>query len=1170
VKSNFLSFGGEVVTFEEVLSQAIAMLQRQGRVSYRALKRQFDLDDSYLEDLKAEIIDVHQVAVDQDGTMLVWTGGTTTTPSEIVPKTVTSAAQPKTEALAPAAPHEPEAERRQLTVLFCDLVDSTALSSQLDPEELREVIRAYQDTCAKVIARFEGYIAQLLGDGLLVYFGYPRAHEDDAQRAVRAGLGIVEALGQLNARLRNEPGVQVAARLGCHTGLVVVGEMSSGTRQEQLALGETPNLAARLQGMAAPDTLVVSAATFQLLGGFFACQPLGASLLKGFAQPVEVYRVLYESMARSRLEAAESTGLTPFVGREQEVAVLRERWGQVKEGSGHVVLLSGEAGIGKSRLVQMLKEQVAAEPQAWLTPCQCSPYYQNTALYPMIELLERVALRFERDETAEQKLRKLEGLLVQYGLPLPETVPLLAALLSLPLTANYTPLTVSPEQQKQQTLGALLTIQLRIAAQQPVLFVMEDLHWVDPTTLEFLSLVVDQGPTAPILALWTFRPDFSPPWTGRVHLTQVTLPRLARRQAAEMISRVAHGKTMPAEVVEQVVAKTDGVPLFVEELTKMVLESSLLQEREERYELNGLLPPLAIPTTLHDSLMARLDRLAAVKGLAQLAATLGREFSYELLHAVSPLNEETLQRGLQQLVAAEFLYQRGLPPQATYLFKHALIQDAAYQSLLRSTRQQHHQRIARVLEAQFPDTAETQPELLAHHYTEAGLNTHAVPYWQRAGQRASERSAYVDAVAHLTQALVVLKPLPDTTERARQELVAQMTLGPVLMAIKGGGAPEVERVYTRARELCERVGQPAELFHVLWGVWFVYNHRGEHRRAREMGEELLSLAQRIQDPDLLLEAHHALWAILFFAGELTAARLHLEEGVRLYDPQRHRLHAARYTGHDPGVCCHVLTAQSLWLLGYPDQAVASSQVAIEIAQQLAHPYSVAFALSFAAMLHQCRCEAPLTHARAKAILTLGTEQGNPQVVERGLCLRGWALATSGHEEEGITEIRQALATYRSAGAKRDRPYYLALLAEACAHGGQTTEGLEASAEALALLTTSGVRWWEAELHRLRGELLLQSGVQSPESSVVTHHSGLCRPDEAEAEACFQRALDLAHRQQAKSLELRTAMSLSRLWQRQGKRAEARALLAPIYGWFTEGFDTADLQEAKALLVELGS
>jgi predicted ATPase/class 3 adenylate cyclase len=730
-------------------------------------------------------------------------------------------------------------------VLFCDLVDSTILASQLDPEDWREVVRAYQDTCAKVIQRFEGHIAQYLGDGLLVYFGYPQAHEDDAQRAVRAGLGMVEALGQLNTRLSQEHGVQLAVRVGIHTGLVVVGEMGGGGRHELLALGDTPNVAARLQGLTAPNTLVISAATSQLLGGFFACQSLGAQLLKGFAQPLEVYQVLYESMARSRLDAAGSASLTPLVGREAEVALLRERWAQVTDGMGQVVLLSGEAGIGKSRLVQVLTEQVASEPQAWLTPCQCSPYSQNSALYPLIDLLERVALRFEREESSPQKLHKLEGFLVQYGLPLSETVPLFAALLSLPLPADYAPLTFSPEQQKQKTLHALLTILLRIAAQQPVLFVVEDLHWVDPTTLGFLSLLVDQGPTARILALFTCRPDFRLLWSGRAHLTQVTLNRLPRRQATEMTDWVAHGKALPPEVVEQIVAKTNGVPLFVEELTKMVLESGLLQEREERYELTAPLLPLAIPATLHDSLMARLDRLAAVKALAQLGATLGREFSYALLQAVARWDEDTVQQGLQQLVAAEFLYQWGLPPQATYRFKHALIQDAAYQSLLRSTRQRYHQHIAQVLETRFSETAETQPELVAYHYTEAGLSAQAIPYWQRAGQRALERSAHAEAIAHLTKGLEVLTTLPDSPERAQQELDVQTTLGPALMVTNGMGAAEVLQAYARARELCQQVGETPQLFQVLQGLWFFYLMRMELQTARELGEHLLTLAQQV-------------------------------------------------------------------------------------------------------------------------------------------------------------------------------------------------------------------------------------------------------------------------------------------------------------------------------------
>jgi class 3 adenylate cyclase/predicted ATPase len=1150
------------MTFEEILDQAIAMLQRRGRLTYGALKRQFQLDDAYLEDLKAELIEGQRLAADEDGRVLVWTGGASTPPESVVsppPHQEEPLAAPHTRVTSPAVePRPAEAERRQLTVLFCDLVDSTALASQLDPEDLREVVRAYQDTCAKVIARFEGHIAQYLGDGLLVYFGYPLAHEDDAQRAVRAGLGMVEALGQLNVRLKQERGVALAVRLGIHTGLVVVGEVGGGARQEQLALGETPNLAARLQGVATSNTVVISAATVPLLGGFFACQSLGTPSLKGLAQPLEVYRVLYESTARSRLEAAGSAGLTPLVGREQEVALLRERWAQVKDGIGQVVLLSGEAGIGKSRLVQVLTEHVAAEPQAWLTPCQCSPYYQNTALYPMIELLERVALRFEREESSEQKLRKLEGFLVQYGLPLTEAVPLFATLLSLPLGTDYTPLTVSPEQQKQKTLHALLTVMLRIAAQQPVLFVMEDLHWVDPTTLEFLTLLVDQGPTARILALWTFRPDFSPPWTGRSHLTQVTLPRLPRQQATEMTDRVAHGKALPTEVVEQVVAKTDGVPLFVEELTKMVLESGLLQEREDHYDLTGPLPPLAIPTTLHDSLMARLDRLATVKSLAQLGATLGREFSYTLLHAVSSWDEETLQRGLHQLVEAELLYQRGLPPQATYVFKHALIQDTAYQSLLRSTRQQHHQRIAQVLEAQFPDTAETQPELLAHHYTEAGLSAQAVVYWQRAGQHAVEHSANLEAVAHLTKGLEVLATLPDTPERAQQELLMQTTLGPALLVTKGQASPEVLQAYARARALCPQAEETPQLFQVLRGLWYFYLIRVELQTARELGEQLLTLAQHIGDPALLLEAHYALGNTVNYLGEFTAARTHFAQGIALYDPQQHRSHAVRY-GQDPGVVCRAYAGMTLWCLGYPDQALRWSHEALTLARELEQPFSQVYALFFAAMLHQFRREGPLTQERAEAGRALAAEQGFALWVAWGTFFRGWALterspapgAGQGQGEEGIAQMQQGLAAWRATGAETLRPYFLALLAEASTKVGQREAGLTLLAEALAVINDTGECRWEAELYRLKGEVLLARATGQ----------------DTEAETCFRQALEIARRQQAKSLELRAAMSLARLWQGQGKHAEARQLLAPIYNWFTEGFDTVDLREARALLAE---
>jgi TOMM system kinase/cyclase fusion protein len=1142
--------------YDAILSQVLVLLQQQQRLSYRVLKLRLQLDDDTLEALKEDLIYAKQVAVDEEGKVLVWTGdaGVVTIPGSGVTRSVEppdiTADQDLHVGSSSPAPRIPDAERRQLTMLFCDLVDSTALSSQLDPEDWREVVRAYQETCATVIARYEGYIAQYLGDGLLVYFGYPQAHEDDAPRAVRAGLGMVEAMGPLNSRLERERGVSLAVRLGIHTGQVVVGEIGGGARHEQLALGETPNVAARLQGIAAPNTVVISATTFQLLGGFFTCQSLGTPLLKGVAQPVEIYQVRSERTARSRLEAAGSTGLTPLVGREPEMALLVERWAQVKDGLGQVVLLSGEAGIGKSRLVQVLTKQVAAEPQAWLTPYQCSPYYQNTALYPMIELLERLALQFEREESPEQKRRKLEGFLVQLGLPLAEAVPLFAALLSLPLGADYAPLTVSPEQQKQQTLHALLTVLLRLAAQQPLLFVMEDLHWVDPTTLEFLSLLVDQGPTARILALFTCRPNFRPPWTGRAHLTQVTLNRLPRRQAAELTGRVAHGKALPPEVIEQIVAKTDGVPLFVEELTKMLLESGFLQERDDRYELTGPLPPLAIPTTLHDSLMARLDRLAAVKALAQLGATLGREFSYELLQAVAPWDEDTLHRGLQQLVTAEFLYQRGLPPQATYLFKHALIQDAAYQSLLKSTRQQYHQRIAQVLEAQFSEATETRPELLAHHYTEAGVPAQALPYWQRAGQRAIERAAPLEAIAHLSKGLEILRTLVDSPERTQQELDMQLALGQAWMAAKGQGVPEVERAYTRARELCQQVGETPELFPVLLGLWRFYLVRAEYQTARELAEQCLSLAQRVHDPALLLGAHYALGATVYLLGELTPARAHLEQGLALYDRQQHHQLAFHY-GMDLGVWCLSYVAWHHWLLGYPEQALMRSHEALTLAQELSHPHSLASALDYAAFVHCYRREGHATQERAEAGMALASEKGFPQFVALGMIMRGWALAKQGQGEEGIAQLRQGLAAFRAAGAEISRSRDLGLLAEAYGEAGQTQEGLTVLAEAMAAVDTTGERYWEAELHRLKGELLRRRA--SPTEEV---------------EACFQQALTVAQHQHAKSLELRAAVSLARLWQHQGRRADAHALLAPIYGWFTEGFDTADLQAAKALLEDL--
>ncbi len=705
----------------------------------------------------------------------------------------------------------------------------------------------------------------------------------------------------------------------------------------------------------------------------------------------------------------------------------------------------------------------------------------------------------------------------------------------------------------------------------------EDLHWADPSTLEVLTLFLDQVPTTRILALLTFRPEFTPPWGAHSYLSQMTLSRLGQSQVAQMIKQVTRGKALPAEVAQQIVSKTDGVPLFVEELTKTVVETMREQgtgNREQEGNISGRPPVLSsfqmgVPATLQDALMARLDRLGPTKEIAQLGATIGREFSYDLLAAVSSLDEEKLQHRLKQLVEAELVYQRGLLPQANYLFKHALIQDTAYQSLLKSKRQQLHQQIAQVLEEQFPETKETQPELLAHHSTEAGLVEQAIPYWQRAGERATQRSADLEAISHLTKGLELLKTLPDTPERAQQELLLQAALSPALMATKGWAAPEVGIAYARARELCQQVGETPQLFPVLYGLCGFYTNRAELLTARELGEQLLILAGSIQDPALLMEAHFALGQTLFWLGEFTLAREHGEQGVTLYNPQQHRSHAFLY-GQDPGVACLSYAALALWHLGYPDQALKRIYNALTLAQELSHSYSLAVALVIAAMLHQFRREGPAAQERAEAAIALASEQGFPYLLARGTVLRGWALAEQGRGQGGIVQIRQGLAAWWATGAEVFRLYFLTLLAEAYGKVGQAEEGLTLLAEALAAVDNSGERFYEAELYRLKGELSLQSRQvkTSQDKSAVTNPQPPIPNPQAEAEACFRKAIEIARRQQAKSLELRAVMSLSRLWQQQGKKVEARQMLTEIYGWFTEGFDTADLKEARALLEEL--
>ncbi len=841
-------------------------------------------------------------------------------------------------------------------------------------------------------------------------------------------------------------------------------------------------------------------------------------------------------------------------------------------GEGQVVLLSGEAGIGKSRLTQVLKERIAGEPHTRVE-CRCSPFYQNSALYPLIEHLQRL-LQFRRDDPPEEKLRKLE-VGARHAVPLQqETVPLLASLLSIPLSGRYPPLTLTPQKQKQKTLETLITWLLKEAERQPVRLDIEDLHWADPSTLEFLTLLIDQVPTVRLLTVLTFRPEFHPPWGMRSHIAQVSLNRLARRQIEAMVEKVAGGRALPPEIVRQVAAKTDGVPLFVEELTKMVLESGLHVGAQHAAPL-----PLGIPTTLHDALMSRLDRLGTTKEVAQLGATLGREFSYELLRAVSLLDEDTLRKSLAQLVDVELVYQRGLPPQARYIFKHALIQDAAYQSLLKSRRQQLHQRIAQVLEEQFAETKETQPELLAHHYTEAGLTEQAIPYWQGAGQRAIERSANSEAISHLTRGLELLKTLPDTPERTQQELMLQIALGVPLQATQGYAVPEVERVYTRALELCQQVGETPQLFPVLSGLWLFNLARAELQTAHKLAEQLLRLAQSVQDPAFLVEAHRALGVTLWHLGELASAQKHLEHSIALYGPQQHRSLAFLYV-IDPRMFCRSFVALTLWLRGYPDQALKKIRESLTSARELSHPYSQGYALDGAAWIHRFRREQQATQEQAEALEALSNEQGFALLLAEGTMFRGWALIEQGQREEGIEQIRQGLAALHAGGLEVVRPYFLALLAESCGKVGQLKEGLKLLDEALTAAHKNAGCFYEAELYRLKGQLTLQSktslGQVSGKSQTSrdksedtsTQHPTPSTQAEAEAEACFLKAINIARRQQAKSLELRATTSLARLWQQQGKKADARQMLAEVYEWFTEGFDTADLKEAKALLEEL--
>jgi predicted ATPase len=978
-----------------------------------------------------------------------------------------------------------------------------------------------------------------MGDGVLIYFGYPQAHEDDAERAVRAGLAVIQAVGRLPARK------DLRVRLGIATGLAVVGDLlGEGAAQERGVVGETPNLAARLQALAAPNTLVIGEATRRQVGGLFELTDLGPQALAGFAELQLAWRVVGESGMLSRFEALRS-GETPLVGREEEVELLLRRWQQAKSGEGRVVLISGEPGIGKSRLTAALSEHIGSEPHTRLR-FFCSPHHEDSPLYPFIVHLERAA-GFARDDMVEAKLGKLRSL-VAPGMRDDDDIALLSELLSLPNSAAE--LNLSPQRKRERLLEALLNLLEAEARHRPVLMVFEDAHWADPTSRELLDLTVDRARRLSVLVVITFRPEFQPPWGGRAHVTSLSLNRLGERDGEALVRKLAGSAALTADIIAEIAERADGVPLFVEELTKAVLESAAQGDRVAAVLGRAALTAQSVPATLHASLMARLDRLGpAPKEIAQIGAVLGREFAYELIEPVAQRPEKELRLALDQLSDAGLLFCRGTAPHASYLFKHALVQDAAYSTLLRGRRQELHARVAAALEQHFPDRVERQPELLAHHLTAAGGTERAVEQWLKAGRRAAVRLAYLEAIAHLERGLGLLRSLPESPARDRSEIELQLALGLSLYTAKG--AVEAKPAYVRALELAESSGEPRQRFEALYGAWQSTrdNVSGGIAAASPLSERLLRMAEREGDDGLRLQAHHSGWTTWQYAGDPAKARWHADAGRLLYDPDKHASHRLVYGGHDPGVCARMMGAQAEWLLGYPEKALASIAESLVLAERIAHPFSLSLALCTCSVVYLNRREPEHALRQLEAAEALAAEQRLSLTYETGI-LRGAALLGQGAVDEAIARVREGVTRWTRLGRTLLLPYGLASLAEGLARRGDRPAGVAAVREGLRIADATGEHMWDAELHRANGMVVLAENKLD------------------EARASFLRAIRIAQAQRAKSLELRAARDLARLWGEQGRHADARDLLAPVYGWFTEGFDTSDLKQAKALLDEL--
>ncbi len=1048
---------------------------------------------------------------------------------------------PTETAIEPVLRDEPE--RRHLTVMICDLVGSTALSARLDPEDMGAVMDAYHAACARITRTYDGFLAEFRGDGILAYFGYPIAHEDDAERTVRAGLDIIAAVARLETRAA-EP---LAVRIGIATGLVVVGDLSrEGALREHAVVGETPNLAARLQALAEPGTIAVAASTRRLLGDLFRLRDLGRHEVKGIAEPVAAWAVEAVSDSESRFEAARAAGLTDLIGREDELDFLLERQRLAWKGEGQIVLISGEPGIGKSRLAAALAERIAGEPHTRLR-YQCSPYHTNSALRPFIAQVERAA-GFKADETSAQRLDKLEAVLAMGASQVQAVAPLFAALLAIPFGERYPPLSLSPTQHRRRTLAALLDQFEGLARRQPILLSFEDAQWADATSLELLDLTVERVRRLPVLALFTFRPEFEPPWAGLPNVGTLTLGRLDRDDVENMVARVTGWRVLPAEVMKQIVAKTDGNPLFVEELTKAVLEAGILVENHDGYRLDGPLPPLAIPATLQDSLMARLDRLAPVREIAQIGAAIGREFSYSLARALVGRDERALKHGLAQLEHAELVFRRGEPPDAVYSFKHVLVRDAAYESLLRSRRQQLHGQIARALEQGFADIVASQPEIVAHHFTEAGLVEPAIDYWLKAGQQAARRSANVEALNHFARGLDLLPKIGDPMLRNKSELLLQTSLGHSLRSIKGWSIDSVRHAYTRALQLCKESGFDEHTLPAVFGLWTWNFLRAALGEAQTLAEHLVNTAENADDSVFKVLAHEALGFTLFARGKFAAAHAALERSLGMCEDSK----AAAYldlSAQDPRVHVRVYDGMALWFLGYPDQALRICAEARRYADTSQHPFSEAMARTISLRVHQLRGEAAVVARQANAAIALCEERGFVHYLAMALILRGWASAQQGEVEKGIAEIQVGLEKERATDALLFESYTLGLLADACIKNERYEQAFEFLDQAqLRLDQENSERYYAAEIYRLLGEAYLRS-----------------RQDLDQAERYLCKGLTVAREQKAKSLELKLCMSIYDLYELRHHADTYRPQLGEIYGSFSEGFDTTDLVRAKARL-----